>query len=77
MHWEWVPASQHLLWQSPVTHWPWAPQLVPSPSLTTQLPPLTQCVDWHAVQEPPELQTVQAEDLPASQQRLWQSPVTH
>ena len=37
MHWEWVPASQHLLWQSALTHCTLALQLAPSAFLGAQL----------------------------------------
>ena len=74
---QWVdfPEAQHLLWQSPSVHWESAEQSVPAGA--RHLPADAVYPELHAVHTPEASQAEQKDEVPAAQQRVWQSPDVH
>ncbi len=71
-----VPALQQLVWQSPVVHCAPDEHVAPAAS-SEQSPEITEYGALHAVHAPVASHVLHWIDLPAAQQRVWQSSFAH
>ena len=69
-----VAAAQQLPWQSRLVHWLFALHAAPLPS-SEQSPETSEYGELHAVHAPVASHVLHSTDLPAAQQKAWQSPL--